>query len=60
MKEQLLNKVENIAANGGIAHYEQFLLLPQCFLKLYAAEALIYRQFSFVCLDVFNVVLSDF
>ena len=40
MKEQLLNEVENNVAMGEIAHYEQFLLLPQCFQKLSAAEAL--------------------
>ena len=27
------NCVEHIAANGEIAHYEQFLLLPQCVQK---------------------------
>ena len=27
----ILNKVEDILANGEIAHYEQFLLWPQCF-----------------------------
>ena len=31
MKEQLLNKVENIVTYGEIAHHEQFLLLQQCF-----------------------------
>ena len=34
MKEQLLNKVEIIVVKGDIAHYEQFLLLPQCILKV--------------------------
>ena len=38
MKEQLLNKVENIVAKGKIAYYEQYLLLPQCFQKLSAAK----------------------
>ena len=33
MKEQLLNKVENILTEGEIAHNEQFILLPQCFQK---------------------------
>ena len=39
MKEQLLNKVENNVAKGEIAHFEQFLLLPQCFKKSSAAKA---------------------
>ena len=36
MKEQLLNKVENIVRE--IAHYELFILLSQCFQKLSAAD----------------------
>ena len=39
MKVQLLSRVENIVANGEIAHYEPFLLLPQYFQKSSAAEA---------------------
>ena len=39
MKEQLLNKVENIVTKGDIAHFEQFLLLSQYFQKSSAAEA---------------------
>ena len=31
--------MKNIVAKGEIAHYEQFLLLPQCFQKTSAAEA---------------------
>ena len=31
MREQFLNKVENIVAKGKIAHNEQFSHLPQCF-----------------------------
>ena len=31
MKEDLLERVEIIVANGDIACYEQFLLLSQCF-----------------------------
>ena len=31
--------VENIVGKGEIAHYEQFLLLPQCFQKLFVADA---------------------
>ena len=32
-------KVEKMVANGEIAHFEQFLLLLQCFKKSSAAEA---------------------
>ena len=32
---QLFNWVENIVGKGEIAHNEQFLLFPQCFLKLF-------------------------
>ena len=39
MKEQLLKNVENIVAKEEIAHYEQFHLLRQWFLKLSAADA---------------------
>ena len=35
----MLNKVENIVAKGETAHYEQFLLWPQCFQKSSAAIA---------------------
>ena len=35
----VLNSVENIAAKGEIAHFEQFLLLSQCFQKSFVAEA---------------------
>ena len=31
---QLSDSVENIVEKGEIARYEQFLLFPQCFLKL--------------------------
>ena len=34
MKEQLLNKDENIVTIGEIAHNKQFLLFSQCFQKL--------------------------
>ena len=42
MKEQclVLNKVENPYVKVEIAHYEQVLLLPKCFQKSSAAEAL--------------------
>ena len=33
-----MKKVENIVANGEIARFEQFLLLPQCFQKSSAAD----------------------
>ena len=39
MKEQSLNKIENIVAKEEIAQNEQFLRLPQCFQKSSAAEA---------------------
>ena len=41
MIAQLLNKVENMMAKGGIiiAHHEQFYLWPQCFQKSSAAIA---------------------
>ena len=38
-KVQLLKRDENIGAKGEIAHYEQFLLLPQYFQKSSAAMA---------------------
>ena len=38
MKFNLWNKVEIIVAKGEIAHYEQFLLLPQWFQKLSASD----------------------
>ena len=34
MKVYLLNIVGNIVAKGDIAHYDKFILLPQCFQKL--------------------------
>ena len=34
MGTQLSDQVENIVGKGEIAHYEQFLLFPQCFQKL--------------------------
>ena len=34
-----MQKVENIVANGEIAHFEQFLILPQYFQKSSVAEA---------------------
>ena len=38
MMVHLLNRAENVVANGEIAHHEQFRLLPQCFQKLSAAD----------------------
>ena len=31
--QKVLQRVENTVGNGEIAHYEQFLLFPQCFQK---------------------------
>ena len=39
MRVLLLNGVEYIVVKGEIAHLVQFLLLPQCFQELSAAEA---------------------
>ena len=36
---QLSDLVENIVGKGEIARYEQFLLFPQCFLKLSVVDA---------------------
>ena len=36
---QLSDAVENIVGKGEIAHYEQFLLFPQCFQKLSVVDA---------------------
>ena len=33
MGESFPKKVENAVGKGEIAHYEQFLLFPQCFQK---------------------------
>ena len=33
------DRVENFVAKGAIARYERWLLLPQCFQKLSAADA---------------------
>ena len=35
---QLSKRVENTVGKGEIAHYEQFLLFPQCFQKAYFPE----------------------
>ena len=39
MMMSLLNRVENIVANGEIVHYEQFFHFPHCFQKSFAADA---------------------
>ena len=31
-------RIKNTAGKGEIAHYEQFLLFPQCFQKTYTAD----------------------
>ena len=36
---QLSDRVENIVGKGEIAHFEQFLLFPQCFQKLSVVDA---------------------
>ena len=36
---QLSDLLENIVGKGEIAHYEQFLLFPQCFQKLSVVDA---------------------
>ena len=36
---QLSDSAENIVGKEEIAHYEQFLLFPQCFQKLYVVNA---------------------
>ena len=38
MKMQILYRVVNIVTNGEIAHYEQFLHLPQSFQNTFAAD----------------------
>ena len=39
MRIQLSDWLENISGKGEIACYEQFLLFPQCFQKLFVADA---------------------
>ena len=36
--EKLSKRVENTVGKGEIAHYEQFLLFPQCFQKTCTAD----------------------
>ena len=43
MKEQLLNKIENIVSNEESSHLEQFFRLPQCF-QMSSAEGVCMRQ----------------
>ena len=37
---QLSDLVANIVGKEEIAHYEQFLLFPQCFQKVYVVDVL--------------------
>ena len=39
MEIRLSEILENIVGKGNIAHYEQFLLFPQCFQKLSVVDA---------------------
>ena len=39
MEIQLSELVDNIVGKEEIAHYEQFLLFPQCFQKLSVVDA---------------------
>ena len=39
MAEIFSKQVENTVGKGEIAHYEQFLLFPQCFQKTYNGDA---------------------
>ena len=39
MGTQLSDSVKKIMGKGEIAHYEQFLLFPQCFQKLSVVDA---------------------
>ena len=36
--KKLFKRVENTVGKGEIAHYEQFLLFPQCFQKTCTAD----------------------
>ena len=40
MGERVSDSVENIMGKEEIAHYEQFLLFPQCFQKLSFVDVL--------------------
>ena len=51
MKEQLLTNM-TFVAKGEIAHYEQFVLLPNCFQKSSVAEESVY-----VCGKGLNVLI---
>ena len=46
MNVELLKRFENIVTKGEIAHFEQFSLLSQYFLKTSDAEA---SEITFVC-----------
>ena len=36
--DKFSNSIENAVGKGEIAHHEQLLLFPQCFLKTYAED----------------------
>ena len=38
MGEKFFKLVDNIVGKGEIARYEQFLLFPQCFQKIFTAD----------------------
>ena len=38
LEESFFKRVENTVGKGEIARYEQFLLFPQCFQKIFTAE----------------------
>ena len=40
MRIQFSDRVENILGKEEIASYEQFLLFPQCYQKLYVVEGI--------------------
>ena len=58
---KLLKIVENIAAKGEIASFEQFLLLPQCSQKSSAAEAsesiYIWERVKII-IEIFNKIFT--
>ena len=47
---------ENIVTRGGIAHDEQFLLLPQCFSIQFNMHTFTYGEFRYNWVDFFRVV----
>ena len=57
MGMQLSDKVPNIVGNVEIAHYEQFLLFPQCFLP-FGELSVIFIQFEIVAAKSFSLEQS--